>query len=105
MDSDSDNESDLTTLHSGETPTLTPEPGTQRATLASLNEAVDDATYDALYATIPREHKVKIGSIWYIKYEFYRSGTDKRRSWYMMPAQCTELIQSTKGKFLFLISF
>ena len=66
---DSDNGSELTTLVSGDTPTL---PGHEQPSIRVLFEAHDDATYDLAVARIPRDHRVQVNGIWYVRYEPYR---------------------------------
>ncbi|KJZ68600.1 hypothetical protein HIM_12009 [Hirsutella minnesotensis 3608] len=66
---DSDNSSELTTLVSGDTPTL---PGQEQPSIRALFEAQDDAAYDLAVAQIPRDHRVRVKGIWYVRYEPYR---------------------------------
>jgi hypothetical protein len=70
IDLDTDNaQSELTSAHSGETLTL---PGDKAPTIKALDLAATDAAYDLLVAQIPREHKVRIRGVTYIKYALYR---------------------------------
>ncbi|KJZ79535.1 hypothetical protein HIM_01004 [Hirsutella minnesotensis 3608] len=57
---DSDNSSELTTLVSGDTPTL---PGQEQPSIRALFEAQDDAAYDLAVAQIPRDHRVRVKGI------------------------------------------
>jgi hypothetical protein len=93
--------SNLTTFGSGNKPTL---PSDESPTIQALTAAKDEAAYDLIYASIPREHRVKIYDVHYVKYEPYRSKRSKRNAWYWNPTQAQELIRVTKGKYsLFLI--
>jgi hypothetical protein len=94
---DSDNGSELTTLVSGDTPTL---PGQEQPSIRALFEAHDDAAYDLAVAQIPRDHRVQVKGIWYVRYEPYRHRRSRRSAWYWAKEQAEELIRTTKGKFL-----
>ena len=95
MDIDiNDDDSILTPLESGDTPTL---PADEEPTIQALTEAKDEATYNHVLATIPREHKIKVKGIQYIRYEPYRKKKSKKTAWYWNPDQAEELIRVTPG--------
>jgi hypothetical protein len=89
-----DNQSELTSAHSGETPTL---PGDDAPTIKALDSAATDAAYDPLAAQIPRDHKIKIRGVTFIRYALYRNRKSKRRVWYWDPKQAEEVICTKKG--------
>jgi hypothetical protein len=93
---DSDNNSELTTLVSGDTPTL---PGQEQPSIRALFEAHDDAAYDLAVAQIPRDHRVQVKGIWYVRYEPYRHRRSRRSAWYWAKEQAEELIRTSKGKY------
>lgn len=95
-----DDQSDLTTAVSGDTPTL---PGEESPTIQGLLTAKDDASYDLLCAQIPSANRVKIRSVTYVKYDPYRIKKSKRSAWYWGD-QGEELIRVTKGKHSYLNS-
>ncbi|KAF5120944.1 putative AC transposase [Metarhizium anisopliae] len=81
---DSDNSSELTTLFTGDTPTL---PGQEQPSIRALFEAHDDAAYDLAVAQIPRDHRVQqVKGIW-----------SRRSAWYWAKEQAEELIRTSKG--------
>jgi len=57
---DSDNQSELTTLYSSDTPTL---PGQEQPLIRALFEAYDNATYDLAVAQIPRDDRIQVRGI------------------------------------------
>ena len=63
---DSDNGSELTILNSCDTPTL---PSQEQPSVRALFEAHDDAACDLAVAQIPRDQRVQIKGIWYVRYE------------------------------------
>lgn len=91
LDAD-DTQSELTSLHSGETPTL---PGDEAPTIKALADAATEAEYQLCVDKIPRNHKTKIGGILYVQYEPYRPRKSKRTAWYW--EQGEELIRTNKG--------
>jgi hypothetical protein len=93
---DSDNNSELTTLVSGDTPTL---PGQEQPSIRALFEAHDDAAYDLAVVQIPRDHRVQVKGIWYVRYEPYRQRRSRRSAWYWAKEQAEELIRTSKGKY------
>jgi hypothetical protein len=97
-----DTESDLTSAHSGETPTL---PSDEQPTIRALHQAATDSEYDLCVARIPRENKLKIEGITYVKYDPYRPRKSKRTAWYWAPDQGEELIRTKKGIALFPPSY
>lgn len=96
IDVDNSSESStLTTLESGDTPTLFAD---ELPTIQALLSTKDDAAYEHLCASIPRAHRVKIKGIHYIRYDPYRSKKSKRNAWYWQKDQAEELIQISKGR-------
>jgi hypothetical protein len=89
-----DAQSELTSLHSGETPTL---PGEEAPTIKALENAAIDAEYELLVAQIPREYKIRIGGTTFIRYDLYRPRRSKRTSWYWGKDQAEEVICTKKG--------
>ena len=80
IDLDADNaQSELTSLHSGETLTL---PSDEAPTIRALETAATDAEYNLLVAQIPREYKIRIRSTTFIKYNPYRPRKSRRKVWY-----------------------
>ena len=96
---DSDNDSELTTLHSGETTTL---PGDEAPTIQALFNAADDAAYTLAVAKIPTDHRVRYHGVHYVLYEPYRSTRSKRGAWYWNNDQAVEMIRTSKSKFYLL---
>ncbi|PVH72106.1 hypothetical protein DL98DRAFT_596359 [Cadophora sp. DSE1049] len=89
-----DDASDLITLHSGDTPT---DPFNSEAPLIqALFKASEDAEYQRALDAIPRDHRIKIGGIWYILYTYYRKKTEKKRVWYWEESQAEELLRVSK---------
>jgi len=76
LDANDDAQSELTSAHSSETPTL---PSDEAPTIKALETAATDAEYNLLIAQILREHKIKINGITYIKYTLYRHRKSKRK--------------------------
>ena len=74
-----DDDSILTPLKSSDTLTL---PTDEELTIQALTEAKDKATYNHVLITIPREHKIKVKGIHYIRYELYRKKKSKKTAWY-----------------------
>jgi hypothetical protein len=85
-------------LHSGETPTL---PADEAPTIKALLNAANDSEYDLCIAQIPRDHKLRINGVTYVKYDPYRPRKSKRSAWYWNPLQGEELIRTKKGMMLF----
>jgi hypothetical protein len=80
-----DNESDsdrLTTLQSGDTPTL--DDG-ESPTIKALMAAQDDTTFNLVVARMPSNHRIKIGHTHYVLYDSYRP----RKSLYGQPRVST----------------
>jgi len=94
IDVDEASESDLTTL-SDQTPT---NPGDAPPELAALVQAVDDAAFDLAYSQLPRQLRVKINGIDYVKFNSIRSSKSTKRAWYWGPDQAEELLRVTPGK-------
>lgn len=92
---DSDDGLELTTLCSGDTPTL---PGQEQPSIRALFEAHDDAAYNLAVAQIPRDHRIQVRGIWYVRYEPYRHRRSRRSAWYWDKEQAEELIRTSKGK-------
>jgi hypothetical protein len=97
---DSDNSSELTTLVSGDTPTLS---GQEKPSIRALFEAHDDAAYDLAVAQILRDHRVQVKGVWYVRYEPYRNRRSRRSAWYWAKEQAEELIRTSKGEYLVTI--
>ena len=93
-----DNESDsdrLTTLQSGDTPTL--DDG-ESPTIKALMAAQDDTTFNLVVARMPSNHRIKIGHTHYVLYDSYRPRKSNRKAWYWRGDQAQELIiWTTKG--------
>ena len=94
LDANDDAQSELTSAHSSETPTL---PSDEAPTIKALETAATDAEYNLLIAQILREHKIKINGITYIKYALYRHRKSKRKVWYWDAKQAEEVIYTKKG--------
>jgi len=96
---DVDTDSELTTLHTGDTPTL--DDGEHRDIMAldAAQEAHDHAEFDLIVARMPSNHRLKVNGIQYIIYDPYRPKKSKRTSWYWNLTQAVELIQTTKGTY------
>ena len=75
LDPDDDAQSELTSLHSGETPTLSAD---EALIIKALLNAVNDSEYDLYIAQILRDHKLRINSVTYMKYDLYRLRKSKR---------------------------
>ena len=98
---DGDDDDDLTSVHTGDTPTL---PSDEGPTIKALDDAATEAEYQLCLGKIPREHKIKIGAILYVKYEPYRPRKSKRTAWYYRDGQGEELIRTNKGSYCFHLS-
>ena len=70
-----DAQSELTSLHSGETPTL---PADEAPIIKALLNAANNSEYDLYIAQILRDHKLRINSVTYVKYDLYRLRKSKR---------------------------
>ena len=86
-------DSDLTTL-SGQTPT---NPGDDPIEIAALIQAQDDVAFDLAYSRLPRQMRIKINYVDYVKYNSIRSSKSQKRAWYWGPDQAEELLRVTKG--------
>ena len=75
LDPDNDAQLELTSLHSGETLTL---PADEAPTIKALFNAANDSEYDLYIAQILRDHKLRINSVTYVKYDLYRPRKSKR---------------------------
>jgi len=75
LDPDDDAQSELTSLYSGETPTLSAD---EALIIKALLNAVNDSEYDLYIAQILRDHKLRINSVTYVKYDLYRLRKSKR---------------------------
>jgi hypothetical protein len=98
-DDNDDAQSELTSLHSGETPTL---PSDELPTIKALDQAATNTEYELCVARIPRDHKIKVGSVLYVRYDPYRPRNSKRTAWYWDQGQ--ELIRTKKGMMLFSLT-
>ncbi len=92
-------DSHLTTLESGDTPTLNNDG--ESPTIHALNIAASDAAYDLVIGRIPQEHRLKILGIHYVDYDPYYPKRSKRTAWYFGQAQAQELICTSKGNFYY----
>ena len=90
-----DDQSELTTAVSGDTPTL---PSDESPTVQALFQAKEDREYDRVYESIPLKHRIKVGPIRFVRYDPYRAKKSKRSAWYWQNGQAEELIRVTKGK-------
>ena len=86
--------SSLTTVISGETPTLLSD---ENPSVRALFEASTNRSFDDALSRIPRENRVKIKDVLYVKYAPYRSKKSARQAWYWDKSQAEELIRVTKG--------
>ena len=75
LDPDDDAQSELTSLHSDETPTL---PADEAPIIKALLNTANNSEYDLYIAQILRDHKLRINSVTYIKYDLYRLRKSKR---------------------------
>lgn len=66
-------------------------------TIEGLQHAADDATFDAIYARVPDEHKARIDGVWYVKYDPYRKGPSKNSKWFTKVPHAEDWIRATKG--------
>ena len=69
LDPDDDAQSELTSLYSGETPTL---PADEVSIIKALFNTVNDSEYDLYIIQILRDYKLRINSVTYMKYDIYR---------------------------------
>ena len=76
---DIDSESDLTTLNSGETPTL---PGGEPVSIKALLTAQDNLEFELAYARLPTEHRLKVRGTKYCRYEPYKQKRSIKDAWY-----------------------
>lgn len=99
---DLDNESELSVLEFADVPTPV---GDESPTIRALYEAKCETDYAYLIGQIPRDNKIKLNGVEYIKYDLYRSKKSVRKAWYWDPKQAVELIRVTKGQYhtLFLL--
>jgi len=72
-----DAQSELTSLHSGETPTLFSD---EAPIIKALEIAAINTEYDLLIAQILREHKIRIRGTTFIKYNLYRPRKSRRKA-------------------------
>ena len=98
LDPDDDAQSELTSLHSGETLTL---PADEALIIKALFNTANDSEYDLYITQILRDHKLRINGVTYVKYDPYRPRKSKRSAWYWNPLQGEELIRTKKGMMLF----
>lgn len=94
--------SSLSTLISGNTPTLLAD---EEPTIQALLAAKDDAVYDAVHASVPGDYRIKIRGVHYVRYDPYRPKKSKRSAWYWKEDQAEELIRVTKGIFILTPDF
>lgn len=92
-----DQESTLTSLVSGETPTLDDGIAPSMEELERAQKAHDDAAFKLVINRIPQDHKCKIGHTLYFKYDPYRPKRSHHNVWYWAPDQAEELVTITKG--------
>jgi len=69
LDLNDDAQSELTSLYSGETPTL---PADEVSIIKALFNIVNDSEYDLYIIQILRDYKLRINSVTYVKYDLYR---------------------------------
>jgi len=69
LNPDNDAQLELTSLHSGETLTL---PADEALIIKALFNTANDSEYDLYITQILRDHKLRINSVTYIKYDLYR---------------------------------
>jgi hypothetical protein len=74
-----------------------PPPTVVPVTIQTLEGAVDDASYNLLYARVPSEYKVLVDGIYFIKFDPYRTKRSKNTAWYTRPRHCLELVQASKS--------
>lgn len=94
---DVDNDSELTSLYTGDTLTLDDGEHPSIKALKAAQEAHDNAAFDLVVARMPSDHRVRYNGINYVLYDPYRLKRSKRLAWYWLPDQATELIRTTKG--------
>ena len=68
LDLNNNAQSELTSLYSGEILTL---PADEALIIKALLNAVNDSEYDLYIAQILRDHKLRINSVIYVKYDLY----------------------------------
>lgn len=92
---DADSSSILTSHKTGETPT---DPFNNEAPeIRALMAAKAKAEYQEALGRIPRAHRKRIGSQWYVIYDYYRQRNEKKRSWYWNTDQGEELLKVSEG--------
>jgi hypothetical protein len=99
---DTDTQSELTTLESGDTPTL---PSDESPTIQALFQAHNDTAYKLALARIPTYHRIKLKGVHYVKYNPYRSKKSKRSAWYWHKDQAEELIRTSTGRYTHHFAF
>ncbi len=72
----------LTTLESGDTPTLDDGESPTIKALAAAQAAHDDAAFELVVARMPSNHRIRISHVHYVLYDPYRSRKSKRKAWY-----------------------
>lgn len=91
-----DNDSDLTTLNTGDTPTDPWSNDTPQ--IQAFHRALGNKIqYQQILDAIPGEHKVKVKTIRFIKYSPYRTPREIKDAWYWGPEQASELFRVTEG--------
>ena len=75
LDLDNNAQSELTSLHSGETLTL---PADEAPIIKALLNVANNSEYDLYIAQILRDYKLRINSVTYMKYDLYRPRKSKR---------------------------
>jgi hypothetical protein len=97
---DIDTQPELTTLESGDTPTL---PSDESPTIQALFQAHNDTAYKLALARIPTYHRIKLKRVHYVKYNPYRSKKSKRSAWYWHKDQAEELIRKPTGRYTIIL--
>jgi hypothetical protein len=91
---DKETESDqLTTLKSGDTPTLDDSVSPTIKALDAARKAADDAAFNLVVARMPSDHRIKVRGIHYVLYNPYRPRKSKRSAWYWAPVQGQEEVE------------
>ena len=72
----------LTTLESGDTPTLNDGKSPTIKALAAAQAAHDDAAFELVVARMPTNHRIRISHVHYVLYDPYRPRKSKRKAWY-----------------------
>lgn len=83
----------LTTAISGQTPT---DPFGEEPTLQALIKAKNNAEFNLLIATIPREHKIIIRNQVFVRTEAYKVRKSRKTAWYWVD-HGEELIGAFRG--------